>query len=143
MTDKRFKIENEILNKFFPNSFQFFDMGGKSSYLEVKLKSNSKQQYTIKVTVAEDYPNRMPKIYITQPEDLKDFRGRKLVDMGAVHKLHLLHPKGNFPQLCHFKPANWNANVSLYKVVLKARIWIEAFEAHKRTGKTLDHFVKS
>lgn len=44
-------------------------------------------------------------------------------------------------QICHFKPGLWKDNNTLYQVIMKGLIWLEAYEAHLRTGATLTRYL--
>ena len=62
--------------------------------------------------------------------------------MGNSAEMHLLDPdEHGHPQICHYRDDVWTPNVTLYKVVMKGRFWLEAYEAHMRTGKAIDTYL--
>ena len=141
MTPRRFNIENAILNRYFPRKFRFVDLDSEDAYLDVGVKTQSGKVYRLKITLAQDYPNSMPEVYITYPLPLYNKKGKKL--SGANHDMHTLGNDGDNIQVCHYKSENWHNDVTLYRVILKARIWLEAYEGHLRTGKKIDNFLTS
>ena len=70
------------------------------------------------------------------------FKDGSLVRWGTV-LWHLLDPSSEgMPQVCHGRPALWNAKKSLASVFTKAFMWLEAFEHHLKTGSTLDTYLR-
>lgn len=140
MVAKRKKIEETILEKFFPRKFQFNNVDQPDECLNVGIKTQSGKVYQIKIEL-KGYPLLKPDAYIIYPESLKDYSGKPLTTVS--HQLHLLLPKNGAPQICHYKPVAWNQNITLYKVILKCRVWLEAYEGHLQAGKPIDDFLKS
>ena len=143
---KRLRMEEQILEMMFPNRYVFVGIGTASPYVDVGLRSNSGNAYRIRIMLPLDYPNSLPKVLLTYPQPLYMYDGRNFLDIKTgddMHKMHVLSPNEGFIQLCHYKNENWHPNVTIYRVALKARIWIEAYEGHKRTGQPIDHFLHS
>jgi len=140
---KRLRMEEQILEMQFPNRYVFVGIGTESPYVDVGLRSNAGNAYRIRIMLPLDYPNSLPKVLLTYPQPLYTSDAQNLLDVGVSHAMHTLSPESGFIQLCHYKQDNWHPNVTIYKVALKARIWIEAYEGHKRTGQPIDHFVHS
>jgi hypothetical protein len=140
MQEARFKMETKILERYFPKKFNFENRNSENEFLDVGVKSQSGKIYRLKITL-DDFPNAMPRVYITYPLPLLNKKGEKLG--GPSHPMHTLDNDGNNIQICHYKSENWDASVTLYKVILKARIWIEAYECHLNTGKNVDDYLKS
>lgn len=143
MDNARLRMEHQIMQMNFPKRFVFV-MNTPMPYVDLGLRSNSDKTYRLRIMIPNDYPNSLPKVYMTFPKPLRDYDGRDLKEKDYSHDMHLLGPddNGNI-QLCHYKDENWHANVTLYKIALKARIWIEAYEGHLRTGRPIDAFVRS
>lgn len=141
MTPQRLKIETTILEKFFPNKFKFENLNQSNEYLDVGVKVQSGKVYRLKIVLAKDYPNAMPAVYITYPLPLYKKDGSRIA--GASHDMHTLTNDNDNIQICHYRSEKWHLNVTLYKVILKARVWLEAYEGHLRTGKPVDDYLKS
>ena len=137
----RIQQEQVILQKYFANRFAFVGLNTTKPYVDIGLQSNSKAVYRIRVELPEDYPNSLPKVFMTLPKPLKNRNGRDMTEVS--HSMHTLSPSNGDVQICHYKVENWTPNVTIYKIALKVRIWIEAYEGHVRTGKDIDDFLKS
>lgn len=58
------------------------------------------------------------------------------------HKRDTLTPHAaGWPQICHWRDERWHSNILLQKIFLKAHIWLEAYEQHLATGRSLADFV--
>ena len=60
---------------------------------------------------------------------------------GADGDKHTLGYRDNFLQICHYRESCWTDRSTLYEVVMKGRIWLEAYEAHLKTGKCMSTFL--
>ena len=142
MDRQRLNIETQLLQRYFPKRFKFTELGTSSAALHVGVQSNSKKVYVLKVVMGTSFPNSVPPVYITSPSKLRSYDGKRLKDYGTSGAMHLLSPdsQGNI-QLCHYIESNWATGVTLYKVILKARIWIEAYEGHMQTGEPIDYYL--
>jgi hypothetical protein len=89
----------------------------------------------------EDFPDHAPSLFVVEPV-LFDHSHRRLSEYGTSATMHVLSPDaaGNV-QICHYDDDHWTPDVTLAKVVLKSIIWLEAYEAHRRTGMSIDHYL--
>lgn len=55
--------------------------------------------------------------------------------------MHTLAPVEGRVAVCHYRPDRWDERKTLYLVLLKVRLWLEALEGHRRTGKPMDDFL--
>lgn len=136
----RLQREIDIISTYFP-SFSFTNVNGELC-LEGWMKTNSGNNYKIRLYVPVNVPNSVPDVVIISPNPLQDFRGRSLSSYSATGDMHLLNPRDGYPKICHYKSDKWNPNVTFYKVLVKARIWLEALDGHKQTGRNLDYYLK-
>jgi ubiquitin-protein ligase len=141
MTPQRLQQEISILEKYFPKKYKFENLYLTNELLDVGIKTQSGKVYRLNVKLKTDYPNSMPSVFVVFPLPLLKNDGS--VISGASHDMHTLSNNGSNVQICHFKPTNWNPNQSLYKVILKARIWLEAYEGHLATGNPIDNYLTS
>ena len=136
----RLNREWEIVQKYFP-AFQFKNYGTYAC-LEGWMRTNNSNPYQMRLYIPNDMPNSVPDIVILYPNPITDFYGRKLVDYGYSGTMHLLSPRDGFPKICTYKATYWNPNRTFYNVLMKSRIWLEAFDGHKSTGNKLDYYLK-
>ncbi len=141
MTPQRLQQEIAILEKYFPRKYKFENLYLDNELLDVGVKTQSGKVYRLNIKLKPDYPNSMPSVYVVFPLPLLKYDGSNI--SSASHDMHTLSNDGQNVQICHFKPENWNPNQSLYKVILKARIWLEAYEGHLATGNPIDNYLTS
>lgn len=142
MDTARLKIEQTILERSFPGRYQL-RAEGMFIILEVLLRVSAGSHFRLMLRIAPDYPSSIPQAFIKEPAILKDFHGHDLVRISPSHPMHLLKPEARMVQLCHYRQENWHSNVTLYKVVLKCLIWLEAYQNHLQSGRPLTDFLGS
>ncbi len=137
---KRLQVERQILKKYFP-SFQWHNQAErKYTRIEGQLQTNRSNRFGIRVYVPPKYPYELPDMVITTPNPIRDYHYRDLRDYGASSEMHLLSTRDGYARICHYR--EWEPNLTLYYVLLKGRIWLEAFEGHKQTGKELSAYLR-
>jgi ubiquitin-protein ligase len=141
MTPKRLQHETAVLERYFPKKFQFVNLNESNEYLDVGVKTQSGKVYRLHIRLKANYPSTLPKVYVVWPTPLTDYFGDPM--KSTSHDMHTLSSDGSFVQICHFKKENWTPIQSLYKIVMKSRIWLEAYEGHLRTGRPIDVFLNS
>jgi ubiquitin-protein ligase len=141
MTPQRLQQEIAILEKYFPRKYKFKNLYSENELLDVGIKTQSGKVYRLNVKLEPDYPSSIPSVYVVFPLPLHKNDGSIISE--ASHDMHTLSNDGANIQICHFKTGNWNPNQSLYKVILKARIWLEAYEGHLATGNPIDNYLTS
>jgi len=141
MTDERLKREIIILNKNLKeNRFKFLGFNTNNPYLVVAQKTTKYGRiYTIKIDLTP-FPHAVPPAFITDPKPLLTRSGGSM--LGASHDMHTLGGENGCVRVCHYHPNEWDANVSLYKVVMKIRVWLETYEKHLETGELLSHYLQ-
>ena len=55
--------------------------------------------------------------------------------------MHTLQSENGHTRICHYGPSSWTPNVSIYKIYVKCRLWLEMYEAHLRTGNNIDYYL--
>ncbi len=136
----RLNKEWEILQKYFPDfSFKTY---GSQVCLEGWMTTNQKNLYQLRLYIPYDMPNSVPDVVILYPNPIRDFYFKSLVDYGYSGTMHLLSPRDGCPKICTYKATHWNPNRTFYNVLMKVRIWLEAFDGHKLTGNALDFYLK-
>ena len=137
MTPKRKEAELKVLQENLPdNIYRFMDMETDSPYLKMAAKTNEGNVYTLKIELA-DFPESVPRVFVTQM--LYDAKSRPLDNPSPY--MHTLRSENGCTQICHYGRNLWTNMVSLYKVYMKCRIWLEIYEEHLRSGEPIDHYL--
>ncbi len=136
----RMRVETAVLKTYFPKSKWIPEDDPEN--LEVEIKTNSGSLYKLTLYLSLDYPNSQPEMIVSKPYPLRGYgeTGTSKL-LAASGKMHTLGAKNGRVQICHFNPSNWSPNITLYKVILKGRIWLEAYEIYLRTGKDIDTYL--
>lgn len=134
----RLAIEKEKLEKYFRLGVFWIDPENETK-VEVLLKSNSDREFKLRIYIPSDFPNSCPLLVVVSPEKLYMKNGQRLPETSDA--FHTLEDVDNFHRICHFHPPSWTADITLFQVFMKGRIWIEAYEAHLATGKKMDEFL--
>lgn len=137
--DARISLEMRTLVPYFPE-FRWYRWEG-STFTEGPLRTNRGVEYAIRVTLPADFPSHIPCAQITTPRPLRDFSGRHLTNLGSSTSMHLLEPHDDLPVICHHRPATWGPHLTVYQVVMKARLWLEAYQMHLATGRPIDTWL--
>lgn len=137
----RLAKEQELLTQHFPGANIQFPEDPARAGVVAPLSTNRKRRYVLWIPLG-GFPNERPDMYIVEPSPLRDRRGKKLKKIGVSFSMHLLSPDAHgYPQICHHSDAAWTPNLTLYKVVMKGRIWLEAYEQHLAKGEDIDRYL--
>ena len=136
MDQIRFELEKAVLEKKLPpNMYMFREMETPNAHLLIGARTNAKNVYTLK-RMLNDFPSSVPSVYTTKP--LKDRRGQ---DLEVSHELHNYGTTDGKTRICHYPDCSWSPRVSLYKVYIKCRLWLECYEIYLRTGQSIDTLI--
>ena len=141
LDEQRVKKEYMGLKAFLfleEKEFKFAGFNTDKPYLVVAQQTNSKKVYTVKIDLS-CFPNDVPDAFIINPKPLLTRSGESM--LSASHDMHTLSGADGCVQVCHYHPRDWHPGVSLYKVVMKIRIWLEAYEHHIKTGDPLSRYL--
>jgi ubiquitin-protein ligase len=134
---QRLQVERQILKKYFPSFSWINPTDSNNTRVEGSVRTNAGNTYTLRVYVPSDFPNSRPDMAVTSPYPLKGHNGKDLYETDS--SMHTLAPRDGYVKICHYK--DWLPDLTLYLVVLKGRIWLEALEGHRRTGQLIDSFL--
>jgi hypothetical protein len=134
----RLQVERQLLAHYFPGFGWKHPSDPQQTTIEGVLQTNPHNLYGIRLYMPSQYPNWRPDAVIVSPSSLKGYKGRDLKTINAA--MHLLNPRDGYIRLCLYR--DWIPNTTLYAVVFKARLWLEALEAHQRTGLPIDHYLR-
>ena len=58
-----------------------------------------------------------------------------------------MHTLSNGPngevQICHWRDDRWHSGITFNRVLMKAMLWLEAYDQHLSTGYDIDAFVST
>ncbi len=146
----RLAVERVLVNEHMPG-FVFRDPVG-DTLVEGSFVTSANKAYGVRIEIPSGFPDQCPRAYITSPSPLWSYGQsnslwRKLMEKninekGISHEMHTLSPHSNgWVQVCHFRPERWSADLTLIQVLLKVRLWLEAYELHSLTGRPIDDFL--
>ena len=99
------------------------------------------KQYTLRVYLPSDYPSSCPEMIVSYPSSCLRRRDGSLMS-GMSGADHILGLRDGCTKICHFDSSLWKDDNTLYQVVMKGLIWLEAYEAHLRTGHSLNRYLQ-
>lgn len=137
MDCRRLAAEVSVLeSRLSPQLFRFFRPLEAGGHLVVAARTNRGNVYTVRIEL-DLFPCAIPKVFIVKM--LKDSKGRKLDAPCAA--MHTLQSENGWTRICHYGVSSWKPNVALFKVFVKARLWLEMYELHLQTGLPIDHYL--
>jgi hypothetical protein len=138
----RLALERDILQRSFPAvAWEWFDpKAPQRARVEGILHTNSSQKYRIRIAGLQGFPASCPDLFVISPMPLRDRAGKAMTGVSAT--MHTLEGSGGATKICHFQQSLWLPQNTLYQVVIKGRIWLEAYDAHLRTGEPLDRYLR-
>ena len=137
MDNTRYQAELSVLQHRIPSSaYRFFGIGTAQPYLRIGARTNSGNVYTLHIDLSE-FPGNIPKVFVT-----KMLKTRDVVPMSGVSgSMHTLQSENGWTRICHYGYSSWTPRVSIYKVYVKCRLWLEMYEAHLRTGHEIQYYL--
>lgn len=137
MDNDRLIAEKRVLASKLPvSSYKFMDMDTDNPFLVMAAKTNKGNVYTIRIDLAH-FPLRKPEAFVRKMLYTKG--GSPM--SGPSSAMHTLTSKYGFTQICHYADSAWTEWVSLYKVYIKCRLWLEMYDLHLETGKNMDYYL--
>lgn len=138
MTEKRMKAELKVLEERLPsNIYRFVGLDTPDPRLMIAARTNRGNVYTLKIEL-DEFPERVPRVFVT--EMLYDSEAKPLDEPNS--SMHTLRSEDHHTRICHYGVNAWTDRVSLYKVYIKCRLWLEMYEEHLETGKPIDFYLK-
>lgn len=137
MDNNRYQAELSVLGTRLPeNVYRFVGVGTSRPYILMAAMTNSKNVYTLMIKL-DSFPMSVPEVFVTRM--LKTKYGEDMDSCSA--SMHTLDSENGMTRICHYGPSSWTPGVSIYKIYVKCRLWLEMYEAHLRTGKTIDYYL--
>ena len=130
----RLAAEKSVLDHYFSGCVKWIDPT-RHTKVEVTLKTNNDNEYTLRVYIGSDFPNSIPDMVVVRSP-------KPMPDWGGSYTNHTLGKRDGYLKICHYHYSQWSDRSSLYEVVMKGRVWLEAYEGHLRTGKPMNYFLR-
>jgi hypothetical protein len=136
---RRLATERQILAAGLP-SFEFVDPTGDTT-VEGGWRSSQSTHYHVVVRLPKGFPDECPSTYVVWPSPLRG-RDGLLEELGSNHSMHVWQTdRPGWTKICTYHPHRWDSSHTLEKVLHKAFLWIEAYEAHVDTGRPIADFL--
>ena len=139
---KRLALENTILESYFHRDKVKWINPTDEAQVEVKVTCSNDKKYILRVYLPPDFPNSCPSMVIISPCGLLKKRNGSLLNCMSGGD-HTLSSKDGYTQICHFRPNLWRDENTIFQVIMKGLVWLEAYEVHLKTGETLDTFLQA
>ena len=136
----RLSFEKDLLERYFGNRVSWIDPRG-NTRVEITVTCTNDKQYTLRIYLPGDFPNSCPSMVVSNPSSCLRKRDGSVMNSGSSDN-HTWDSKDGCTQICHYKPAEWTDDNTLYQVTMKGLIWLEAYEAHLRTGNSLSNYLQ-
>ncbi len=134
---QRLFMEQQVLVQRFPG-FQW-QRDGDDARVEGTIRTSAGQAYSVRLLVPEAFPFTHPRAFVVSP-----IRGNGCSLNEASHSMHTLSSDSDdHPQICLYNDRNWDPSLTLQHVLVKAAVWLEAYEQHRRTGRPISDFLAS
>jgi hypothetical protein len=138
MDRERYQAEQMVLRAKLPsNAYRFLDMDTYHPYIVLAARTNAGNIYTLRIELS-DFPTNIPRVFVTRM--LYSYSGTPL-DSPSM-SMHTLSSERGWTRICHYGPNAWTPYVSIYKVYVRCRLWLEIYELHLKTGKPMDYYLK-
>ena len=142
---QRLTCENQVLQHDGMPQFQIYSDQVGGYYLSGVHQTIANNLYTLRSPIPPGFPHSRPHMYIFTPNPLRGYGGTSTInEYGLSHRMHTLSngPNGEV-QICHWRDARWHSGITFNKVMIKAMLWLEAYEQHLSTGQDIDEFVRT
>ena len=142
---ERLTYENQVLQHDGMPQFRIYKDQASGYYLSGDHRTSANHLYTLWSPIPSGFPNSRPHLYILTPNPLLGFGGTKTINSyGLSHRMHTLSSGSNGEvQICHWRDERWHSGITFNKVMIKAMLWLEAYEQHLWTGRDINEFVRT
>jgi hypothetical protein len=135
---RRLAFEKKLIEREMGN-FRFYNPTG-NTYIEGWAKSNSGCRYKGRIELPPGYPYCEPDLYIVSPRTLFCHGSGTINEVGTTHRFHTIANGRGYVQICH--TGAWDSSKTCWLVLLKLYCWIEAYEAHLKTGQDIADYLR-
>lgn len=138
---KRILLEEKLIRKYLP-PFRLVD-GKLKSFIGWHQTTIGNRRYKLILILPRGYPDNKPNLYVTYPRYLyKNYNFEPLDSFS--HEFHTLEvDPGNYVEICHYSSHNWDASKTVIGVFAKGILWLDAYEAYLRNGKSINYNIEA
>ena len=138
MDNERYQAEQMVLRAKLPaNAYRFMNMNTSAPFVVLAARTNAGNVYTVRIELAE-FPMNIPRAFVTKMLYTKT--GAQMDSPSAA--MHTLASENGWTRICHYGANAWNPYISVYKIYVRCRLWLEMYELHLQTGKPMDYYLK-
>jgi len=141
----RVQIEKKIFSKELPQ-FKYNRTGNERFFRGIYKTSARGNRYELKIVLKENYPDEMPRMYVSSPKILW-VHGNKWISLNSEGASYEYHTNSNSPegyvQICRYNTETWHAAKTCTAIAFKGLIWCEAFDTHLNTGLTIAQIIQN
>jgi len=138
MDNERYQAEQMVLRSKLPaNAYRFMNMNTAQPFVVLAARTNAGNVYTIRIELAE-FPANIPRAFVTRM--LRNKAGEEMDSPSA--SMHTLASENGWTRICHYGANAWTPYISVYKIYVRCRLWLEMYELHLQTGKPMDYYLK-
>lgn len=132
---ERLGVEKGILERYFAGKVKWIDptICGKTK-VEIEMITNNNKIYHLRLYVPSDYPNSLPDLVVARSP-------KPMPARGVSASMHTLGTRDGCVKICHYYHRRWSPESTFYEIFVKGRVWLEAYEGHRKTGKNLDYYL--
>lgn len=136
----RLGLEKDVLDTKLGNVTWFNPTSAGNTRVEWRVNTNNGKSYTLRVYLASDFPNSCPVLVVSSPSSTLRKKDGSLLN-STCGRDHVYGAHDGLTKICHFITDKWTSENTIYQVLMKGRIWLEAYEIHLRTGEYLDKYL--
>lgn len=135
----RLAFEKQLLARKMPH-FQFYNPTG-DTHVTGWARTSSGNSYQGKLVLPPDYPYDEPELFIASPRILWKHGHRGTINNeGTSHAFHTYsNERDGCVQVCH--TMDWDSSKTCVLVLVKMHLWLEAYEAHLKTGRDIADYL--
>jgi hypothetical protein len=141
----RVQMEKTIFSKELPQ-FKYNRTANERFFKGIYKTSARGNFYELKIVLGKNYPDEMPRMYISSPKTLW-VHGENWISLNSEGCCHEYHTDSNSPegyvQICHYNSETWHAAKTCTAIAFKGLIWCEAFDTHLTTGLSIAQIIEN
>lgn len=136
----RLGFEKDIIDSKLNNVTWINPTSAGNTRVEWRVNTNNGNNYTLRVYVPEEFPNECPVLVVSSPSSVLRKKDGSLLQFSSSED-HVYGIHDDLTEICHFNKGIWSSENTIYQVLMKGRIWLEAYEIHRQTGENLEKYL--
>lgn len=136
----RLGFEKDIIDGKLTNVTWINPTSAGNTRVEWRVNTNNGNNYTLRVYVPAKFPNECPVLVVSSPSSVLKKKDGSLLQYSSGQD-HVYGMHDGLTEICHFRKDSWSSENTIYQVLMKGRIWLEAYEIHRQTGEYLEKYL--